>query len=196
MKASTVIGVAVFGLMVIVLLNGARTEGPGSRGVPEGEDLPPFAVPLAIGGPDKDANVSESAQDGVPAACEVRGAGILNICELAERGPVALAFFATRSDRCEDQVDALDAAAPEGIQVAAVAIRGSQAQAAAAARTRGWELPVGWDRDGAVANAYAVAICPTITFARRGGEVVDTSFELLGREALERRFEQIRGAGS
>ena len=39
---------------------------------------------------------------------------------------------------------------------------------ARAIRERGWKLPVAYDHDGAVANAYAVAICPTITFARRG----------------------------
>jgi hypothetical protein len=45
-------------------------------------------------------------------------------------------------------------------------------------RDRGWELPIGYDRDGAVANQYAVAVCPTITLAR-GGKVVRT---LLGSQ--------------
>ena len=38
---------------------------------------------------------------------------------------------------------------------------------------------MGWDRDGAVANAYAVSVCPTITLARRGGRVAET---LLGAQ--------------
>ena len=50
-----------------------------------------------------------------------------------------------------------------------------------------WRLPVGWDRDGAVANAYAVAVCPAITLARRGGTVVRT---LLGSQTEE----QLRSA--
>ena len=41
---------------------------------------------------------------------------------------------------------------------------------------RAWRLPVGHDRDGAVANAYAVAICPVVTLAARGGEVRRTLF--------------------
>jgi hypothetical protein len=37
-----------------------------------------------------------------------------------------------------------------------------------------------------------VAICPTITFARRGGVVADTSFKLLGEAALSREVEALR----
>ena len=59
-------------------------------------------------------------------------------------------------------------------------------------RERGWGLPVGYDHDGAVANAYAVAICPTITFAGRNGKVVGTSFSLLGEQALAARLEALR----
>ena len=59
-------------------------------------------------------------------------------------------------------------------------------------RERGWSLPVGYDHDGAVANAYAVAVCPTITFAARDGRVVSTSFSLLAEAALVKRLEAIR----
>jgi hypothetical protein len=53
-------------------------------------------------------------------------------------------------------------------------------------------MPVGYDHDGAVSNAYAVAVCPTITFARRGGKVASTSFSLLGQRALAARLEALR----
>jgi hypothetical protein len=59
-------------------------------------------------------------------------------------------------------------------------------------RKRGGGMPVGSDHDGAVTNAYAVAICPTITFARRGGVVADTSFKLLGEGALTAKIEALR----
>jgi hypothetical protein len=36
-----------------------------------------------------------------------------------------------------------------------------------------------------------VAICPTITFARRGGEVVATSFQELGERGLAARLEPL-----
>ena len=46
---------------------------------------------------------------------------------------------------------------------------------AATARALGTTLPVGYDHDGAVANEYAVVVCPTITYvrARREGRRVD-----------------------
>ena len=59
-------------------------------------------------------------------------------------------------------------------------------------RERKWGIPVGYDHDGAVSNAYAVAVCPTITFARKGGKVDWTSFSLLEEAELARRVEALR----
>jgi hypothetical protein len=173
-RPGVLVGVLVFAVMVYIVLNTLRTEGPGSRGVEAGTPLPPFAAPLALSDLVGDANVSGKA-------CSVRGAKILNVCELAERGPVVLAFFAEPSERCDDEVTTLDRLRSRypRVQFAAVAIRGDRDKLQDRIRARGWRLPVGWDRDGAVANAYAVAICPAITLARRGGTVVRT---LLGSQ--------------
>ena len=59
-------------------------------------------------------------------------------------------------------------------------------------REHGWDLPVGHDRDGAVANAYAVAVCPQITFVARDGEVQGTSFGSLDEAQLVARIEELR----
>ena len=37
----------------------------------------------------------------------MRGPKILNSCQLAERGPVALVFLGTRGERCERQLDTM-----------------------------------------------------------------------------------------
>ena len=60
-------------------------------------------------------------------------------------------------------------------------MRGKRKDVRRIVRERHWGMPVGYDHDGAVSNAYAVAVCPTITFARRGGKVDSTSFSLLRR---------------
>jgi hypothetical protein len=181
-RPGALIGLLVFAVMVYIVLNTLRTEGPGSRGVEAGAELPPFAVPLALSDLVGDANLSGQA-------CSVRGAKILNVCQLAERGPVVLAFFAEPSERCDDEIDTLDRLRPDfpRVQFAAVAIRGNRGNLQDRIRAHGWQLPVGWDRDGAVANAYAVAVCPAITLARRGGTVVRT---LLGSQTDE----QLRSA--
>ena len=105
-----------------------------------------------------------------------------------------LAFFATRSERCEDQVDVLERVRRRypDVGFAAVSIRGNRGDLRKLVRERKWKLPVGYDHDGAVSNAYAVAICPTITFAGRDGKVDSTSFSLLEEAALAKRVEALR----
>jgi AhpC/TSA family protein len=194
---SKLVGVLVVAILCYIALNTLRTHGPGSRGVPAGRQLPPFAVPLATSTLQGDANVATRPDEGAAGrrpACQVRGPRILNSCQLAERGPVALAFFATKSRRCEDQVSALDrlrARFPD-VGFAAVAIRGSRADVRALVRTRGWRLPVGYDHDGAVANAYGVAVCPTMTFAYRGGKVAGTALSALDTAGVARWLRRIR----
>ena len=116
----------------------------------------------------------------------MRGPRVLNSCQLAERGPVAIAFFATKSDRCERQIDVVERVRRRfpDVGFAAVSVRGDRDEVRRQARRRGWGMPVGYDHDGAVSNAYAVAICPTITFAGSDGKVASTSFSLLGERAL------------
>jgi hypothetical protein len=209
-RASTytwILGVVVILALAYITLNTFKTEAPGSRGVTPGKPLPPFSMVLAtstrtceVGGDARpcDANVAAkpgSGAEGRRPACEVRAPDLLNSCELAERGPVALAFVATGSQRCEDQVDVMQEvkARHPAVQFAAVAVRGDVAALRRTIRERGWTIPVGYDHDGAVSNLYAVGICPTITFARRGGRVESTSLGRLDAPALERRLRAIGG---
>jgi hypothetical protein len=188
-----IVGVAVVLAITYITLNTVRTDAPGSRGVEAGEPLPPFAAPLALSDLEGDANIA-TGDEGARPACEVRGPRILNSCELAERGPVVIAFFATRSEACTRQIDVLERARTRfpDVGFAAVAIRGDRDDLRKVIRQRGWRLPVAYDNDGAVANAYAVAICPTMTFAYRGGRVEGTALSLVEEGALGRRLERLR----
>jgi AhpC/TSA family len=185
-RPGLIIGALAVAVLAYISYNSLTTEGPGARGVDPGRELPPFAVPLALSGLEGDANVSERA-------CDVRGPDVLNVCELAERGPVVLAFFAEPAERCDDEIDVLDRIRERHprVQFAAVAIRGDRDDLRRRVRERGWELPVGHDRDGAVANTYGVAVCPTITFASRGGEIRDTVFGSQGERKLEAAIERL-----
>jgi len=185
-RPGLIAGVLALAIIAYITYNSIVTEGPGSRGVEPGSELPAFAVPLALSDLAGAPNLTERA-------CQVRGDDVLNVCELAERGPVVLAFFAEPIARCDDQIDVLDRLRPRfpDVQFAAVAIRGDRDDLRARVRERGWRLPVGHDEDGAVANAYAVAVCPQITFARRGGEVVETTFGSLDEAQLTARIEKL-----
>ena len=104
---------------------------------------------------------------------------------------MVIGFMATRSKQCEEQVDVLDRVARRhpDVRFAAVGIRGERDELARVARR--WRLPVAHDRDGAVANLFAVAVCPTITFARAGGRVEHTSLGLIDEAEVERRVEAL-----
>jgi hypothetical protein len=97
-----------------------------------------------------------------------------------------VAFFATRSGRCVAQLDALERVRRRvpGVQFAAIAIRGDRDELVRLMRGHRWGFPVGFDADGRLANAYHVAVCPQITFARRGGVADDTTFGELSEEEL------------
>jgi hypothetical protein len=189
-----VTGVVVVLVLAYVTVNTFTTKHTSARGITNGQPLPAFAAPLALanakckGGQDCDANVQIRARNGVPKACDVRGPKIVNSCQLAERGPVALAFLVAPSQKCIDEIDTLQSLVPRypNVQFAAVAIRGNHDKLDAIIRRHGWTLPVAYDHDGAVANAFGVAVCPTITFARKGGAVVATTLGTASPATIER----------
>ena len=102
---------------------------------------------------------------------------------LAERGPFVLAFVFGPVDRCRAQLPVLERAAARhpSVRFAVVAVRAD----AAAARSLPTSLPVGYDHDGAVANEYAVVVCPTITYVARGGRVLGSTVGSASEPSLE-----------
>ena len=48
-------------------------------------------------------------------------------------------------------------------------VRDSRGSVRELVREQGWEMPVGFDRDGAVAALYRVGGCPTFAYAYPGG---------------------------
>jgi len=170
---------ALFGLLVIVAINTLRTPGRSSSGPPAGRTLPAFAAPLAGSDLEGDVNVATRAGQGAAGerpACELRGPGIVNSCDLVRRSPLALAFFSTGAGRCLEAIDVLDreARAAPGVHVLAVALGGERAEVRKLADERGWLIPVVHDRDAILANLYGVAVCPQVTYVRRGGRVQST----------------------
>jgi hypothetical protein len=187
------IGLAGFLLLVVVTLNTFATDsGIEGGGLKAGDKLFPFAVPLAAGDLDGDANLAtEPGQEdfGARPACAVRGPDILNICEEWDRGPVVLAIFPANAERCRSVLRQFQRLGPRFRDVRFVAI-GSRGDRDA---LRGnWGFPVGWDRDGQVLARYGVVGCPQVTFARWGGVVADTVFEPIDDAEMARLVERIR----
>lgn len=185
-------------IVVLITLNTFRSHGVGSTGIKAGGLAPPFAAPLATSTFPKDADVdvarkAKSGDLGKVAACDVREAGVLNACTLWEKGPLVLAFFATRSSRCIRELDTLDDVARRHPDVAfgAISIRGKKSDAAKLQRDRRWSFPVAYDHDGVLANLYGVAVCPQIAFLRRGGRVAYTAVGSLGAAGIDAQVRRL-----
>ncbi|HEV2785699.1 MAG TPA: hypothetical protein VGV67_04870, partial [Solirubrobacteraceae bacterium] len=182
-------------------IGAARPASPGAAGLAAGTRLPPFAVVLATSdiacaGDDDpcDANVAREAGQGAAGgrpACEVRGPTVLNVCELAERGPLVLGIMATRQASCVGAFHRLEGLRRRhrGLQVAVVSVGGELDDLRQIVRGRRWSFPVGWDRDGVLASVYGVVTCPYVAVARWRGRVQATLTGAIGGDELARSVE-------
>lgn len=188
------IGLLGLALVVIISVSFLTSRGIGTAGIPAGHRLPYFAAPLAASTLNGDANLRP------PCTLARHDPRALNVCLLAGRGPLVLAFFVTASGSCERQVSALQTLASRfpRVQFAAVAVRSSHASTKAAVRAHRWTIPVAYDADGAVGALYGVEVCPIVELAARGGIVKQ---RLIGgrwadSRALEQRVAALAGAPS
>jgi hypothetical protein len=170
------IGVAL-AVLAPNLVGGPSTGTSALRGLPPGSTVPDAAVPLATGTLDGDANVARPggpAADGRP-ACEVRGAGVVNFCDL-RRKPLAVSFIVLRGTDCEPALDVFDRVSREVPEVSFVAVVSGEARSDVEelVRRRRLSVPVAVDRDGALVNLFRVGVCPTTSFSGADGRVLDT----------------------
>ncbi|HXC23062.1 MAG TPA: hypothetical protein VNU28_00640 [Solirubrobacteraceae bacterium] len=162
-------------LLIVFTIHVALSSHKGATSIHPGARIPPFAAPYAIGGPAGEVDVATHANDGsagkVP-ACLERGPGILNICELYERGPVVLALF-FQAGSCPGILDDLQQLAPAFPQVsfAAVAVKEGASSVARLVRAKHLTVPVGVDGEGRLGELFAMVSCPQITFVYPGGVV-------------------------
>jgi len=167
------IGLVALLIIALITVNTVTTAPNGSSGLAVGARLPPFALPLAVGPLNGDANVASRAGEGAAgrvAACQLPPSpNILNVCSLAQQGPLVLALFVAGGG-CPQVIDDLQhlVGAYPGVRFAAVAIRGDRGHLRRLVAAHHWSMPVGYDRDGAVANLLKVSSCPQVTFLRAG----------------------------
>jgi len=173
-----VVGVAAVIAIVVVSVKTLPNAGVATHGPAVGKPLPRFAAPSALGAVNGDPNVKQSAADtSTPnrtPACDVRGAGVINICEL-ERPALAITFIGPGTAECDayvDRLQRLSSSFPQTTFVVVVSGR-PKSTVAALARRHGWTMPVAVDRNFAVEERYRVSLdfCATTTFASRGGIV-------------------------
>lgn len=182
-----VIGVAFLAVVVIAALSTLPDAGSGLRGPAEGETIPDFAAPSALGGSDEPINLKRAGDDlpNKTPACDVNTPDAVNICALRRDKPLVLTFIAREGD-CEPALDVVEAVRPEFPQVQFVGVVSgdSRSDVAELVREHGWDFPVAVDEDGLLINVYGIGVCPTTTFAYKGGEVMKNNIGNLGRDKL------------
>ena len=197
-RYSTFVGVAFLVLIAVATLNTIRTEGGGTLGAgtsERGMALPEFAVPDARTGPlDRDANIYQddcsTSENPCPTdaqrvpACEIPlDEPAIRVCDLFDR-PLVISFWFTRGADClatQDVVDRVASRYRGRVNFLSIDIRDDPADVRRIVEERGWRIPVGYDRDGAVSDLYLVGGCPTVAFAYPGG-ILD--FAKVGTEQL------------
>lgn len=165
-----------------------RKDGPGARGLEAGARAPAFSAPL-VDGPTKDTfevNVLKKRDGKNPAACDVRGPNAVNACALWRRGPVVVTFFTAGQASCVQEVDLIERLRPQypKVRFVAISLGDERDRTRRLKRDRGWGLPVGYDLSGALSATFGVAVCPHLTFVRRGGEVAGTDVGELDERSL------------
>jgi hypothetical protein len=192
-RYSLLVGLVVAVIAVIVLVNlitksDTKTLGFGNE--VKGSKLAPFAVPDVTSSLEGDANIDPEA------ACEVDLPGAIRLCDFAQR-PLVISFWFTRGGDCEAQQDVVDAVSGRyrsRVGFLSINVRDRREDVAAMARGRGWSMPVGHDRDGALSNLYRVGGCPTFVFARSGLRLEEAVVGELDRAELSQKVEGLLAA--
>jgi hypothetical protein len=202
------VGLLFVAVIAIALLN-TSGDGDGTLGLdrqPPRWPLPEFAVPAATGGLEGDANVAQDDCDSsrLPCpegarrtpACRLRTPGAIRVCDLFDQ-PAVISFWFSKGGDCIDQQDVVSRAYERyrgRVGFLSLNVRDDRGTVRDLVRRRGWRMPVGYDRDGAVAGLYRVGGCPTFAYVYPGGVLWEASIGELGGARLSRRIERLLAA--
>lgn len=210
-RYSVLVGLLFLAVIVIATVNtiedGGGGETLGLDKLPPRWPLPEFAVPAAAGELDGDANVAqddcetsaipcpESAQR--TPACQVELAESIRVCDFFDRPLVISFWFSKGGGNCVEQQDLVERAFRryrDRVGFLSLDIRDDRDTLRDLIRQRGWTMPVGYDRDGAVASLYGVGLCPTFAYVYPGGTLQSASVGELGFAQLSERVEDLLAA--
>jgi hypothetical protein len=205
-RYSLVVGLIFAAVIVVAAINTLKHGDEGTLGLDKLHQrwpLPEFAVPNAAGRLEGDANVAqddcETAQTPCPAdarrhpACEIRTPGAIRVCDLFSK-PLLLSFWFSRGGNCVAQQDVVSQVYPRyrgQVNFLSLDIRDSRDTVRNLIEERGWRMPVGYDRDGAVGSLYRVGGCPTFAYVYPGGTLQEASIGELTAPQLEAHIDDL-----
>lgn len=207
-RYSILVGLFFVAIVAVALIHGVPGGGDtlGLDEQPARWGLPEFAVPAAAGTLEGDANIAQDdcSAGEVPCpsrrspACRVRTPGAIRVCDLFDRPSVISFWFSKGGDDCvvqQDVVSQVYARYRGRVNFLSLDIRDDRETVRGLIRDRGWKMPVGYDRDGAVGGLYRVGGCPTFAYVYPGGTLESASIGKLDVSGLSERIERLLKAG-
>jgi hypothetical protein len=211
-RYSILVGLFFAAIVAVALIHGVPGGG-GTLGLDEQPArwaLPEFAVPAAAGQLEGDANVAQDdcsvgqlpcpPESRRAPACRVRTPGAIRVCDLFDRPSLISFWFSRGGDDCVDQQDVVSQVYPRyrgRVNFLSLDIRDDRETVRGLISGRGWKMPVGYDRDGAVGGLYRVGGCPTFAYVYPGGTLESASIGRLDVAGLSERIERLlRASGA
>jgi hypothetical protein len=209
-RYSVAVGLIFLAIVVVALIRAIGGGGAdGTLGLdrqPPRWPLPEFAVPAAAGELEGDANVAQDdcESGAVPCsedarrapACRIDTPGAIRVCDLFDR-PLVVSFWFTKGGNCADQQDIVDTVYRRyrgRVNFLSLDVHDDRDSVRELIRRHGWRMPVGYDRDGAVASLYKVGGCPTFAYVYPGGTLESAGVGELTAAALTSRVERLLDA--
>ncbi|HEY2334638.1 MAG TPA: hypothetical protein VGH58_06500 [Solirubrobacterales bacterium] len=205
-RYSLVVGLIFAAVIVIAVIHTLESKDEGTLGLDKVAPrwpFPEFAVPRAAGPLEGDANVAqdncETAQTPCPSsasrtpACRIRTPGALGVCDFFNL-PLVLSFWFSHGGNCSEQQDVVSkvyARYRGRVSFLSLDVRDDRDTVRELIRRNGWRMPVGYDRDGAVAGLYRIGGCPTFAYAYPGGTLQDASIGELTVPQLEAHVDEL-----
>jgi len=208
-RYSLIVGLIFAAVIIIATINTLGGKDEETLGLDKLEarwPLPEFAVPRAAGQLEGDANVSqddcETARTPCPQsarrepACQISTPGAIRVCDYFDR-PLVISFWFSHGGNCVEQQDVVNRVNRRyggKVSFLSLDIRDDRDTVRDLIRRHGWEMPVGYDRDGAVASLYRIGGCPTYAYVYPGGTLQDASIGELTPSQLEAHVDRLLSA--
>jgi hypothetical protein len=206
-RYSLVVGLLFLAVIIVATTStiggGGGGETLGLDKLPQRWPLPEFAVPAGETRLEGDANVAQDdcetsalpcPEDSVRTpACWIDTANAIRICDFFDR-PLVISFWFGKGSDCVNQQDVVERVYRRyrgEVGFLSLDIRDDRDTLRDLIEERGWTMPVGYDRDGAVASLYGVGGCPTFAYVYPGGTLQDASIGKLGVAQLRDRVDHL-----
>ncbi|HEY7257306.1 MAG TPA: TlpA disulfide reductase family protein [Solirubrobacterales bacterium] len=206
-RYTILVGLVFLAVIVVAVISKIGEGGEGTLGLdkqPERWPLPEFAVPAAAGQLEGDANIAQddcsTSQLPCPEgarrtpACRISEPEAIRVCEMFDRPSLISFWFSKGGDNCVTEQDAVSRAYRRyrgRVRFLSLDIRDDRDKVRDLIRERHWRMPVGYDRDGAVASLYRIGGCPTFAYVYPGGTLQSASVGELTAGQLGHRIDAL-----